>query len=518
MLDFDHGFDMHDDSTLIFVRQNGLVGGAVQELRLAPGSKISDLLEKAAKVLGIESTTKVYHTNGMECTDVDNIDDNEIMHISSGEPWRTCEQKHGSQQIVGNYLVQDKLGQGGFGSVFKGVHMETGEVAAVKFVPKSSFQNITDLTRVFQEIQSLRNLRHPHVIKIIGMADHPENVCFFMEFCAGGELRGYVEKKVFLSEDESRHFFKQIIRAVHYIHGKKIIHRDLKLENILLDAANRTKIVDFGLSGYVAPNEKTVTDAGTEAYLAPEVYNGTSIDTDPYKLDVWALGVILYALAHGNLPFSRPDKDTCDKLTNESLPTYMEELSSGFRRIVRVMLIPKPAKRAPVDEITLDSWTTNHRFEGMGEGEDGEAPHFLSTEDPEIVSNSGTVEEVEKLSTPTPTPAPAAPEDLTRRRPPRSSKTTSSLQSGPPPAASPLPSPGRVQTARTDHALNAQDETASPRLRSHKRGGGKGSSGNEKALVAAGAQVIGQRPGGTVSRSSAHQTTAPPSNLRGLTK
>lgn len=264
--------------------------------------------------------------------------------------------------MLGNYILHDKLGQGGFGCVMKGVHSETGEFAAIKFVPKSSFKQISDLQRVYQEIQALRNLHHPNVVRIIDVADHPDNVCFIMEFAPGGELRAYVERHCFLSEEEARQFFKQIVRAIHYVHSKKIIHRDLKLENILLDAQNRCKIVDFGLSDYVSSQERTVTDAGTEAYLAPEVYSGSSAAADPYKIDVWGMGVILYALAHGKLPFSRPDVETCARLQADGGPHFNEGLSEGYRRVVSAMLTPSPSKRTSVDEISLDPWVTQHRF------------------------------------------------------------------------------------------------------------------------------------------------------------
>ena len=92
-----------------------------------------------------------------------------------------------------------------------------------------------------------------------------------IRYVSGGELREYCEAHGPLSEIDSRVFFRQIIKAVHYSHSKKIIHRDLKLENILLDAQKRCKIVDFGLSDFVADAARTVTDAGTESYLAPEV-------------------------------------------------------------------------------------------------------------------------------------------------------------------------------------------------------------------------------------------------------
>lgn len=379
------GFDVDfggGDATKIFVKRNGGTG-PLKEVKLPPHSRIGDLLEKSGKVLDLETPQRAFFSNGVECSDVDLLEDDAVIHISCGEPFRASDGPRGagSSCIVGNYIIHEKLGQGGFGSVMKGVHSETGEMAAVKFVPKNSFRQFSDLQRVFQEIQALRNLRHPNVIRILDVADHPDSVCFIMEFAAGGELRGYVERNKALSEEESRHFFKQIVRAVHYVHSKKIIHRDLKLENILLDGQNRCKIVDFGLSDYVSSKERTVTDAGTEAYLAPEVYNGNSGDSDPYKIDVWSLGVILYALAHGRLPFSRPDWETCAKLDAEG-PSFAEDLSSGYTRLVVAMLTPCPERRSSVDEITIDPWVTKHRFatcevtptsslnEGLGPGVD----------------------------------------------------------------------------------------------------------------------------------------------------
>mmetsp|Transcript_67699 Transcript_67699/g.151611 ORF Transcript_67699/g.151611 Transcript_67699/m.151611 type:complete len:473 (-) Transcript_67699:127-1545(-) len=359
------GFDVDfggGDATKIFVKRNG-GSGPLKEVKLPPHSRIGDLLEKSGKVLDLEAPQRAFFSNGVECSDVDLLEDDAVIHISCGEPFRASDGPRGSGSscVVGNYIIHEKLGQGGFGSVMKGVHSETGEMAAVKFVPKNSFRQFSDLQRVFQEIQALRNLRHPNVIRILDVADHPDSVCFIMEFAAGGELRGYVERNKALSEEESRHFFKQIVRAVHYVHSKKIVHRDLKLENILLDSQNRCKIVDFGLSDYVSSKERTVTDAGTEAYLAPEVYNGNSGDSDPYKIDVWSLGVILYALSHGRLPFSRPDWETCAKLDAEG-PQFDEDMTVGYRRLVVAMLTPCPERRASVDEITIDSWVTKHRF------------------------------------------------------------------------------------------------------------------------------------------------------------
>lgn len=423
------------DATRVFVRRNG-VAGALREVLLPPNSKISDLLEKSSKVLDLEAAPqKAFHTNGVECTDVDQVDQGEVIHISCGEPFKACEGGGPGTQIVGDFMLHEQLGQGGFGSVMKGIHLETGELAAVKFVPKKSFRNFMDLQRVFQEIQALRNLRHQHVIRILDVADHPDSICFIMEFAAGGELRGYVERHTYLEEDEARTLFKQIVRAVHYIHSKKIIHRDLKLENVLLDAQNRCKIVDFGLSDYVSSKERTVTDAGTEAYLAPEVFNGSSGDSDPYKIDVWGMGVILYAMTHGRLPFGRPDRETCAKLDLEG-PPFKTSISAGCRRLVRAMLTPRPDRRATVDEITIDPWVCMHRFvqcDAYGNADEADDSPHSPIAAATIIPASSNTDDVGSPSAPmsrtasSPSPSPDNPVTPGREREPRPVSTRRTL-------------------------------------------------------------------------------------------
>jgi len=450
--------DFCQEVTKIYVKRNGQAG-PLREVTLPPHSKVSDLLEKSGKVLDLDGAERAFFSNGVEITDCGNIDDSEVVSISCGEPFRNAEGLSSSAggRVIGNYILAEKVGQGGFGSVVKGVHSETGEMAAIKFVPKDTFRSLSDLQRVFQEIQALRNLRHPNIVRILDVADHPDNVCFIMEFAAGGELRDYVEKKKALSEEESRSFFRQIVQAVHYVHSKKIIHRDLKLENILLDANNRCKIVDFGLSYYVSSKERTVTDAGTEAYLAPEVFTGNSGNADPFKLDVWSLGVILYALVHGKLPFNRADTETCCKLNAEG-PLFKEETSSGYRRLVVGMLTPDPEKRVSVADIANDPWVAKHRFAICSEMVDGveddpepdaTLPGLLQV--PSYLSEVETMIEDDKRPFPSePGPpdedelqAPPETPDRPRRRP--VIQRDSRSQAGRPASQSPAPQQGRMR-------------------------------------------------------------------------
>jgi MAP/microtubule affinity-regulating kinase len=451
--DVDFGFA--GSQTKVFVKKNG-TAGPLKEVKLPPNSKLCDLFEKASKVLDLDNPHKAFYSNGVECTDIEHVEEDEVIHISCGEAFKLHEsgESRAGSQVVGNYILHEKLGQGGFGSVMKGVHSETGDPAAIKFVPKKSFRQFSDLQRVFQEIQALRNLRHPNIIRILDVADNPDSICFIMEYAAGGELRGYVEKHASLSEEESRTFFKQMVRAVHYIHSKKIIHRDLKLENILLDGQNRCKIVDFGLSDYVSGKDRTVTDAGTEAYLAPEVYNGLSGDHDPFKIDSWALGVILYAMTHGKLPFSRPDHDTCVMLDKDGL-SLSDDITRSCAKLTKAMLTPSPDKRASVDQISIDPWVTMHRFASFS-SDGGDLPvhllvdpSFSSEENITANDSSGTDQQGTSR----------------QRRTSRSNTTPGALvdlmpANSPPvsPAVRPVPSPN----VTPDHRL---EEPRSPRGR-----------------------------------------------------
>lgn len=316
----------------------------------------------------------------------------------------------------------------------------------------------------------MRNLRHPNVIRILDVADDPQNVCFIMEFAPGGELRAYVERRGFLPEEESRQFFKQIVRAVHYVHSKKIIHRDLKLENILLDSQNRCKIVDFGLSDYVSAAERTVTDAGTLSYLAPEVYNGTSKDTDPYKIDSWGLGVILFALAHGRLPFSRPDTETCAKLEAEGGLPCREEITEGYQQILRGMLTVSVRKRASVDQIIVDPWVTKYRYMDLGVSESDEGERSGGDVSPartrgDTVETAATAEPAS--SQPTADDAPtrrrpsASPSPGTRVRP-AANRAQRAQQRNPRSSTGVLPLPDGASRRSTDN----RRRTANARLNS----------------------------------------------------
>ncbi|PHJ21990.1 camk camkl protein kinase, partial [Cystoisospora suis] len=323
-------------------------------LKFSPDTTFQAFLDTTGPRINVVPARRAFNEAGEEIFDFEQLLDDDIVYISKGENFY----RHKNDQttdVVGGFVVKELLGEGGFGKVMKAVHPETGEIVAIKFINKKSFNEITDADRVFVEIQALRDLCHKHVIKMKDVIDNPTYICFVMEYATHGELRDYVSKRIKLKEDEARHFFEQIIKGVHYCHSKNIVHRDLKLENILLNEENQCKIADFGLSHFVVDNNATVTEGGTQAYLAPEVWNGTSKHSNPFQLDVWALGVILFAMTHGRLPFERPDRSTLEKVKKEGLP-FDSTVSPALKKTISAMLHPDPRKRIRISDLMNDPW------------------------------------------------------------------------------------------------------------------------------------------------------------------
>ncbi|KHJ84117.1 kinase domain protein [Oesophagostomum dentatum] len=176
---------------------------------------------------------------------------------------------------------------------------------AVKLIKKSAIENKADLVRIRREIRIMSALNHPNIIQIYEVFENREKIILVMEYASGGELYDYVSRFGSLPESEARRIFRQITSAVLYCHKHQVAHRDLKLENILLDQDNNAKIADFGLSNYFGNKTLLTTFCGSPLYASPEIINGT-----PYKgpeVDCWSLGILLYTLVYGSMPFDGRD-------------------------------------------------------------------------------------------------------------------------------------------------------------------------------------------------------------------
>ncbi|MEJ1275946.1 hypothetical protein NN561_006845 [Cricetulus griseus] len=204
------------------------------------------------------------------------------------------------QPHIGNYRLLKTIGKGNFAKVKLARHILTGREVAIKIIDKTQL-NPTSLQKLFREVRIMKILNHPNIVKLFEVIETEKTLYLIMEYASGGEVFDYLVAHGRMKEKEARAKFRQIVSAVQYCHQKRIVHRDLKAENLLLDADMNIKIADFGFSNEFTVGSKLDTFCGSPPYAAPELFQGKKYDGP--EVDVWSLGVILYTLVSGSLPF-----------------------------------------------------------------------------------------------------------------------------------------------------------------------------------------------------------------------
>lgn len=210
------------------------------------------------------------------------------------------------ESIYTYYEIKDSLGSGSYGTVVSAMQKSTREMRAIKIINKFKLQSEESRNKVINEVLILRKLDHPHIIKIYEFYEDEFNLYVVMELCKGGELLDTIIKNGSMNEADASMFMKQILSAVFYMHSQSIVHRDLKLENMLLDcqSTKNIKIVDFGTACELPSGKKLTQMIGTINYIAPEIFKKSYSE----KCDMWSCGVIMYILLTGKLPFSAKTK------------------------------------------------------------------------------------------------------------------------------------------------------------------------------------------------------------------
>ena len=212
-----------------------------------------------------------------------------------------------SKKIIDDYLIKETLGKGTFSTVKLGVHIKTNQKVAIKILNKQKIKAKEDLIRIKREIKILSMMDHPNIIKTYKISENSKNYYIIMEYCDGGELFNYIVEKEKLDENEASMFFYQLINALEYIHSLGIAHRDLKPENLLLLDNKIIKIIDFGLSNYFNGEKNLETPCGSPSYASPEIIKGEAYNG--FCIDVWASGIIMFAMLCGYLPFDDDDEE-----------------------------------------------------------------------------------------------------------------------------------------------------------------------------------------------------------------
>ncbi|RFU27420.1 hypothetical protein B7463_g8919, partial [Scytalidium lignicola] len=300
----------------------------------------------------------------------------------------------------GEYFLGATLGEGEFGKVKMGWKQEGGVQVAIKLIRRDSVgTNATRLAKIYREIAILREVSHPNIVRLHEMVETEKQIGIILEYASGGELFDYILNNRYLKDNAARRLFAQLVSGVGYLHKKGIVHRDLKLENLLLDRNRNIIITDFGFANTFNPDDELSdeieynlsnrdyvkrmeldkilpggyrrgdlmqTSCGSPCYAAPELVVSDSLYTGR-KVDVWSCGVILYAMLAGYLPFdddpANPEGDNINLLYKYivSTPlTFPEYVTPHARDLLRRILVPDPRKRADLFEVARHSWLSEY--------------------------------------------------------------------------------------------------------------------------------------------------------------
>ncbi|XP_040457680.1 MAP/microtubule affinity-regulating kinase 3 isoform X13 [Falco naumanni] len=257
------------------------------------------------------------------------------------------------QPHIGNYRLLKTIGKGNFAKVKLARHILTGREVAIKIIDKTQL-NPTSLQKLFREVRIMKILNHPNIVKLFEVIETEKTLYLIMEYASGGEVFDYLVAHGRMKEKEARAKFRQIVSAVQYCHQKHIVHRDLKAENLLLDADMNIKIADFGFSNEFTVGNKLDTFCGSPPYAAPELFQGKKYDGP--EVDVWSLGVILYTLVSGSLPFDGQNlKELRERVLRGKyrIPFYM---STDCENLLKRFLVLNPTKRGTLEQIMKDRW------------------------------------------------------------------------------------------------------------------------------------------------------------------
>ncbi|XP_015792712.1 MAP/microtubule affinity-regulating kinase 3 isoform X4 [Tetranychus urticae] len=287
---------------------------------------------------------------------------------------------------IGRYRLLKTIGKGNFAKVKLARHLPTGTEVAIKIIDKTLL-NPSSLQKLFREVRIMKMLDHPNIVKLYQVIETEKTLYLVMEYASGGEVFDYLVAHGRMKEKEARAKFRQIVSAVQYCHQKRIIHRDLKAENLLLDCEMNIKIADFGFSNEFSPGQKLDTFCGSPPYAAPELFQGKKYDGP--EVDVWSLGVILYTLVSGSLPFDGANlKELRERVLRGKyrIPFYM---STDCENLLKKFLVLNPVKRSSLEAIMKDKWMNigyeDDELKPFIEGE----TDFIDTKRVEILMSMG---------------------------------------------------------------------------------------------------------------------------------
>ncbi|OHS95619.1 CAMK family protein kinase [Tritrichomonas foetus] len=254
-------------------------------------------------------------------------------------------------RLIGDYKILDQIAEGATSVVYKGVHRLLNFTVAIKIINKADTTKIVPLHKIYREIEIMKSINHKNIVAYFDSFEIDDKIVIIMEYVSNGPSINLLNGGNRLSEAKLKLMFSQLVDAVEYLHSKKIIHRDIKIENILLDHDMNYKLGDFGLStDHIDRNQ---TFCGSPCYVAPEVAMKQPYDE---SADIWSLGVVLYLFATGSYPFADSNiQKLFYKIINEDV-TFPSFVGSDLCDLIRKMLEKDPKNRITINGIRKHKW------------------------------------------------------------------------------------------------------------------------------------------------------------------
>lgn len=304
-----------------------------------------------------------------------------------------------SEPLVGPYRILERIGAGAFSSVFRAFHTRTFCAVALKAIPKESLHGMEEFELFRREANLLKLMDHPFIAPLFEVLEDSHNFYLAMELIERQNLLSHITANKALSEDESRRYFFQLLTVLDYLHReKRVMHRDIKAENILLDQNRNIRIIDFGFAKSFSRNQPFMqTTCGSPGYVSPEI-----IREQPYTTaaDIWSAGVVLYAMTVGRLPFQGPSlRATFEAICGDE-PVVPHTLSPELRSLLASMLAKNPLLRITTEGALNHPWLANYdkrQFGDLANTEWGELDETIATEMKALgYDTTGIVHELKK--------------------------------------------------------------------------------------------------------------------------
>lgn len=261
--------------------------------------------------------------------------------------------------ILHDYIIQSPIGCGAFAKVFMAIHNQTGSRVAIKMISKSAeVQNGQYKPFIQKEVNIMKRVRHPYIADLYEVIQEGENIFIVMEYAHNGNLLNYINHYGPFKEEDAQPVFAQLVIVMKFLQLKcNVAHRDIKAENILFDINKNIRLIDFGLSKTPDTNQIMDTQCGSPSYASPELIMGQKYT---FATDIWSMGVVLYAMMTGHLPFIETNFTRLAHMVIFKEIEFPPNISPNLSDILHRMLDKNPATRITIEELSMHPWIATH--------------------------------------------------------------------------------------------------------------------------------------------------------------